>query len=83
MRRNWKAGSAIYNFGAPIVNADRIDVDGKLHLVHDHKTDGRGLDLRRTEKVLNYVQSVWRRPVELETVDASGVSRTLTATVEA
>ena len=22
-----------YNFGAPVVNADRIDVDGKLHLV--------------------------------------------------
>ncbi len=72
-----------YNFGAPVVNADRIDVDGKLHLVHDHGTDGRGLDLRRTEKVLDYVQSVWRRPVELETIDASGTARTLTATAEA
>jgi stage V sporulation protein R len=68
-----------YNFGAPIVHADRIDVDGKLHLVHDYETDGRGLDLRRTEKVLNYVQSVWRRPVELDTVDASGTARILTA----
>jgi len=71
-----------YNFGAPVVNADRIDVDGKLHLVHDHQTDGRGLDLRRTEKVLNYVQSVWRRPVELDTIDAAGATRTLTATAE-
>jgi stage V sporulation protein R len=71
--------AAKYNFGAPVVNADRIDVDGKLHLVHDHETDGRGLDLRRTEKVLNYVQSVWRRPVELDTIDASGATRTLTA----
>ncbi len=71
--------SSKYNFGAPVVNADRIDVDGKLHLVHDHKNDGRGLDLRRTEKVLDYVQSVWRRPVELDTIDASGATRTLTA----
>lgn len=68
-----------YNFGAPIVTADRVDVDGKLHLVHDYKNDGRGLDLRRTEKVLDYVQSVWRRPVELDTIDASGASRTLMA----
>ena len=71
--------AAKYNFGAPIVHADRIDVDGKLHLVHDYETDGRGLDLRRTEKVLNYVQSVWRRPVELDTIDASGTARILTA----
>ena len=75
--------AAKYNFGAPVVNVDRIDVDGKLHLVHDHKTDGRGLDLRRTEKVLDYVQSVWRRPVELETIDAKGAQRILTATAEA
>ncbi len=67
-----------YNFGAPVVNADRIGVDGKLHLVHDHQIDGRGLDLRRTEKVLDYVQSIWRRPVELETVDVSGAQRVLT-----
>lgn len=72
-----------YNFGAPVVSADRIDVDGKLHLVHDYETDGRGLDLRRSEKVLDYVQSVWRRPVELETIDASGAARTVTATAEA
>lgn len=68
-----------YNFGAPVVSADRVDVDGKLHLVHEHQTDGRGLDLRRTEKVLDYVQCIWRRPVELETIDASGAARTLTA----
>jgi len=68
-----------YNFGAPVVNADGIDVDGKLHLVHDHKNDGRGLDLQRAEKVLEYVQSVWRRPVELETIDASGAARSLMA----
>lgn len=66
-----------FNFGAPVVTADRIDVDGSLHLVHDHKTDGRGLDLRRSEKVLEYVQRVWRRKVTMDTVDAKGTPRTL------
>jgi len=72
-----------YNFGAPVVSADSVDVDGTLHLVHDDRTDGRGLDLRRTEKVLEYVQRVWRRPVRLETVDARGAPRSLTAPAEA
>jgi len=66
-----------FNFGAPVVMADSIDVDGTLHLIHDHKTDGRGLDLRRTEKVLEYVQRVWRRKVTMDTVDAKGVPRSL------
>ena len=67
-----------FNFGAPTVHATNIDVDGTLHLTHDQETDGRGLDLKRTEKVLEYVQRVWRRKVELETVDARGAPRTLT-----
>lgn len=66
-----------FNFGAPVVMADRIDVDGSLHLVHDHRTDGRGLDLHRSEKVLEYVQRVWRRKVTMDTVDAKGTPRTL------
>lgn len=69
--------TAKFNFGAPVVTADRIDVDGTLHLIHDHKTDGRGLDLRRSEKVLEYVQRVWRRKVTMDTVDAKGTPRTL------
>src|SRR6188768_4277116 len=36
-----------YAFGAPTVNATRVHVDGKLELVHDHTTDGRGLDPER------------------------------------
>jgi stage V sporulation protein R len=67
-----------FNFGAPVVLADRIDVDGTLHLIHDHKTDGRGLDLQRTEKVLEYVQRVWHRKVTMDTVDAKGAPRTMT-----
>jgi stage V sporulation protein R len=67
-----------YNFGAPAVIARHIEVDGTLHLVHDHGSDGRGLDLARAEKVLDYVHRVWRRPVKLDTVDARGNPRTVT-----
>ena len=46
-----------------------MHVDGKLELVHDHTTDGRGLDPERGRKVLEYVARVWRRPVTIATVD--------------
>jgi stage V sporulation protein R len=58
-----------YGFGAPTVSASRIHVDGKLELLHDHGTDGRGLDPERGRKVLEYIARVWRRPVTLTTVD--------------
>jgi stage V sporulation protein R len=61
-----------YNFGAPSVSAQHIRVDGTLELVHDHKVDGRGLDLERSRRVLEYVHKVWRRPVLLQTVDQQG-----------
>lgn len=66
-----------YNFGAPVVTAQQVDSDGTLHLVHDHVSDGRGLDLRRTERVLEYVHRVWRRDVRLKTTDLRGAERTL------
>jgi stage V sporulation protein R len=58
-----------YGFGAPTVSASRIHVDGKLELVHDHVTDGRGLDPDRARKVLEYITRVWRRPVSIVTVN--------------
>jgi stage V sporulation protein R len=61
-----------YNFGAPSVAAARVRTDGALELEHDHVTDGRGLDLERSRKVLEYVHRVWRRPVLLRTVDNNG-----------
>jgi stage V sporulation protein R len=59
-----------YGFGAPRVSASKIQLDGKLELVHDHVTDGRGLDPERARRVLEYVARVWRRPVTLVTVDS-------------
>ena len=66
-----------YNFGAPAVLSKHLAHDGALTLHHEHATDGRGLDLERAERVLDYLHKVWRRPVKLETVDSSGQPKTL------
>ena len=64
-----------FNFGAPMVNVKGTRLDGTLELAHDYETDGNGLDLERAHKVLDYVHRVWRRPVDLLTVDAQGKPR--------
>ena len=64
-----------FNFGAPRVAATGLDADGSLALAHDHAGDGRGLDLDRAERVLDYVARIWRRPVTLTTVDDRGARR--------
>jgi stage V sporulation protein R len=68
-----------YNFGAPIVSAVRVRNDGTLELAHDSSVDGRGLDLERSRKVLDYMQRVWRRPIVLTTVNQAGSALELTA----
>jgi stage V sporulation protein R len=68
-----------YNFGAPSISAGRIRNDGTLELEHHYETDGRGLDLERGRKVLEYVHRVWRRPVSLRTVDQNRTPLELTA----
>ncbi len=61
-----------YHFGAPAMVVRRTRPDGTLELGHDHRLAGRGLDLDRSRKVLEYVQRLWRRPVRLVTVDEHG-----------
>ena len=68
-----------YNFGAPRVSVLEVRIDGSLVLQHDAELDGRGLDPERARKVLQYVKSVWRRPVMLKTVDAAAKPLELTA----
>jgi stage V sporulation protein R len=58
-----------FNFGAPRVAAVEMKHDGSLTLKHDHGNDGRGLDVNRAKRVLEYVNRVWRRPVKLVTVN--------------
>jgi stage V sporulation protein R len=59
------------------VLAKHLAHDGALTLVHEHATDGRGLDLERAERVLDYLHTVWRRPITLETIDSAGQTRAL------
>lgn len=61
-----------FNYGAPRIAVSELRTDGTLVLAHDHASDGRGLDLSRAARVLDYVHRVWRRPVILHTADARG-----------
>ncbi len=61
-----------YNFGAPNIAATHIRIDGTLELEHDHSIDGRGLDVGRCKKVLEYLHRVWRRPVIMHTINEEG-----------
>jgi len=58
-----------FNYGSPRVAATELKHDGSLTLVHDHASDGRGLDATRAKRVLDYVHRVWRRPVKLATAN--------------
>jgi stage V sporulation protein R len=68
-----------YNFGAPSIAATHVRVDGTLDLLHDHEVDGRGLDVERGKKVLEYLHRVWRRPVIMHTIDEQGATIELAA----
>lgn len=61
-----------FNYGVPRIAASQLHMDGSLELVHDHQTDGRGLDLASAERVLEYIGRVWRRPVTLRTIGMNG-----------
>ncbi len=67
-----------YNFGAPAIAVRHVRTDGTLELDHESDADGRGLDLKRAERVIEYIHQLWRRPVQLDTVDARGNPQTLT-----
>jgi len=67
-----------FNYGAPRIAATALQPDGSLELTHDHQSDGRGLDLERAERALDYIGRVWRRPVTLRTISDSGAPRELT-----
>jgi len=60
-----------FNYGSPRIAVSELSPDGSLTLAHEHRSDGRGLDLERAQKVVDYVCRIWRRPVRLQTVDAN------------
>ncbi len=61
-----------FNYGAPRIAVNHLHRDGSLDLVHEFQDDGRGLDIGRAERVVDYISRIWRRPVSLQTVGASG-----------
>lgn len=63
-----------FNFGAPRIAVAELRNDGTLVLDHDFHTDSRGLDTSRARKVLDYIHTIWRRPVVLRTVDGRGAA---------
>jgi stage V sporulation protein R len=68
-----------FNYGAPRVAVTELRSDGGLELRHDHPSDGRGLDLARARRVLEYTRRAWRRPVHLHTVNERGEPAELSA----
>ncbi|WP_187358725.1 SpoVR family protein [Pseudoduganella aquatica] len=68
-----------YNYGAPSIRVAGVGAGGRLALAHDHDCDGRGLAQPQAERVLDYIARVWRRPVELHTVDQRGAALCLQA----
>jgi len=68
-----------FNYGAPKIAVGEMKQDGTLVLVHEHGADGRGLDLERASRVLQYVHRAWRRPVVLQTIDGRGSAHELRA----
>jgi stage V sporulation protein R len=54
-----------YNYGAPWIAVTAVGADGSLELRHDYQHDGRGLDLQQAERVMEYIDRIWRRPVTL------------------
>ncbi len=64
-----------FNYGAPRIAATKLHHDGSLELTHDHRSDGRGLDMGRADRVIEYISRVWRRPITLHTVDDRNYNR--------
>jgi stage V sporulation protein R len=51
----------------PVIKVVEMSPKKGMLLVLNHEHDGRDLDLGYAEKTLQYVQSLWRHPVELHT----------------
>lgn len=56
------------NFGVPILTVEDGDWEHRGELYIKHHYDGKPLDMQRTTKCLRYVQTLWGRPVHIETV---------------
>jgi len=60
--------ASMTNFGYPYLVVDNGDYRGNRELYIKHLFEGQELDLVYAEKTLQYVYTLWGRPVHLETV---------------
>tara|TARA_B100000579_G_C22846336_1_gene864625 strand:- start:2063 stop:3451 length:1389 start_codon:yes stop_codon:yes gene_type:complete len=60
----------IYNYRSPVIYVNRATKYG-LELVHENTKDG-SLDPNHMREVLKYIYSIWKSPVDLQTVDSKG-----------
>ncbi len=56
------------NFGSPYLVVENGDYRGNRELYIKHLFEGQELDLNYAEKTLQYVYTMWGRPVHIETV---------------
>lgn len=73
VEKNWQKVrdgivSSMTNFGYPYLVIDNGDYHGNRELYIKHLSEGQELDLNYAEKTLQYVYTMWGRPVHLETV---------------
>ncbi len=60
--------AGLTNFGVPYITADDADYNHNTELLMRHHFEGQELDLPYAEKTLEYVYSIWSRPVHIETI---------------
>ena len=73
VEKNWEKVrdgivQSMTNFGYPYLVVDDGDYRGNRELYIKHMFEGQELDLNYAEKTLQHVQTIWGRPVHLETV---------------
>ena len=55
------------NFGNPVIEIHDADYDRRNELLLVHAWEGRDLEINDASKTLKAVQSLWGRPVHLQT----------------
>lgn len=60
----------MYNYRAPVIYVEKASSHG-LELVHENTQDG-ALDKKHLRKVMEYIYSIWKSPVDIKTVDSNG-----------
>ncbi len=63
------------NFGYPYITVIDADFNGNTELLLKHHYEGQELDIVYAQKTLEYIQYIWSRPVHLETVVDSDLTR--------